>query len=544
MDLNLLDKFKVTEDIERIYSRMDKQMETTNTEDIISGIIEYQFMDLMDGLRLNKAELVAGRAIKFNVTDSKYTYLFKESERLLNLAEKAILYLGVTDIFEKTMKAKDSSNEYKKKMEKSISMRTKNIFVRGDGYPKQLVEFANRLYSEFDKDIKDAFGFTYSKCQSMIIYIYNYYCKKTEDLQDSFEKIVQSPVLNEGYLRNPNYDMFSISEGYVYRVEKKELYDEFGEDIVENIISYLGVGLGNENKSFNNIDDFNILYSKPIVDFGEYIYMPLPINTIQNLPKLFHYEFIANSNISKKARADYTQWRGDLIEELTAEYLNRLFEKKSVYTSLYYFDKGERFESDVTVQVKDTTLLCECKSKILVLNSLKGKLESIEKDFQDAIGKAYEQAIRTEKWIMDGNGFELDQAKGISKVINLNKTKQNFKLCIVADNFGWIASNISDYIEVDDKKDLPLVLNIYDLDIITKEVKDYKEFIKYLEFRNKYQDEVGFIDELEMFCAFKDEALKDYEDEEIDKVFIDRFTEALDEKYGNESEIFLANYTL
>lgn len=544
MDLNLLDKFKVTEDIKRIYSRMDKRMKNNNTEDIISGIIEYQFMDLMDELRLNKAELVAGRVIKFNVTDSKYTYLFKESEELLNLAEKAILYLGVTDIFEKTINAKDSSDEDKKKIEKSISMRTKNIFVRGDGYPKQLVEFANRLYSEFDTDIKEAFGFTYSQCQSMIIYIYNYYCEKTEDLKDSFEKIVESPVLNEKYLCNPDYGMTSISEGYVYRVEKKELYDKFGEDIVENIISYLSVGLGNENKSFNNIDDFNILYSKPIVDFGEYIYIPLPINTIQNLPKLFHYEFVANKKIIKKARANYTQWRGNLIEELTAKYLNRLFNKKNVYTSLYYFDNGERFESDVTVQVKDTTLLCECKSKILVLNSLKGKLESIEKDFKDAIGKAYEQAIRTEKWIMDGKKFELDQAKGSSKEINLNKTRQNFKLCIVAENFGWIASNISDYIKVEDKKDLPLVLNIYDLDIITKEVKDYEEFIKYLEFRNKYQDEVAFIDELEMFCVFKDEAFKDNKDEEIDKVFINGFTEALDKKYGNESKKFLTNYTL
>lgn len=486
-------------------------------------------MDLMDDLRLNKAELIAGRAIKFNVTDSKYTYLFKKSKKLLNLAEKAIRYLGFTDIFEKAIKAKDSSDEDKKKIEKSISMRKKGIFLRGDGYPKQLVEFANRLYSEFDTDIKDVFGFTYSQCQSMIIYIYNYYCKKTEDLKDSFQKKVESPMLNKEY---------------VYRVEKKELYNKFGEDIVNNIISYLSVSLGNENKSFNNIDDFNILYSKPIVDFGEYIYMPLPINTIQNLPKLFHYEFVAEKKISREARANYTQWRGDLIEELTAEYLNRLFKKKSVYTSLYYFDNGERFESDVTVQVEDTTLLCECKSKILVLKSLKGNLESIEKDFQDAIGKAYEQAIRTEKWIMDEGEFRLDEAKVNSKVINLNKTKQNFKLCIVAENFGWIASNISDYIKVEDKKDLPLVLNIYDLDIITKEVKNYKEFIKYLEFRNKYQDKVAFIDELEMFCAFKYKALKDYEDKEIDKVFIHGFMEELDEKYGNESEIFLTNCTL
>lgn len=542
MDFDLADKFKSTEDINRIYSKMDRLMQTTNTEDIISAIIEYQFMDLMDELRLNKAELVVGRAIKFNVTNSKYTYLFKESERLLQLSEKAILNLGITDIFEKTASAKISSEEDKKKIEKSISMRIKSIFSRGDGYVKQLVEFSDRLYSKFDSDIESSFGFTYSQCQSMIIYIYNYYYKRTEDLKDSFEKIVKSPIVNGSYLYNEDYAMHSISEGYVYRVRKEDLYSKFGKDTVDNIISYLSLDLGNENKSFNNIDDFNILYSKPIVDFESYIYMPLPINAIQNLPKLFHYEFIANKNISKTARAEYTKWRGDLIEELTAEYLNRLFKKESIHTSLYYFDKGERFESDVTVQVNDTTLLCECKSKILVLNSLKGKLESIEKDFNDAIGKAYEQAIRTEEWIMNEKYFELDESQGKSKVVELNKTTHNFKLCIVAENFGWIASNIADYIKVENKKDLPIVLNIYDLDIITKELKDDKQFIKYLEFRNNHQEDITFIDELDMFCFFKDGNLEDEKNKGMDEIFIYGLTQQLDKKYYAESEEWLTNY--
>lgn len=60
----------------------------------------------------------------------------------------------------------------------------------------------------------------------------------------------------------------------------------------------------------------------------------------------------------------------------------RIFNNNDIYKYLYYYENGERFEADVTVQRKNITLLCECKSKLLVLNSLKGKLESIEKDFQ------------------------------------------------------------------------------------------------------------------------------------------------------------------
>ena len=527
--------------IEKIYDKFDTIMKRYNTEDILSGIVEYQFMDLYDSLRLNKAELIAGRLIKFNVTDSKYSYLFKESEKILQLADKAIMSVGVNDIFELGMNVKDESYEEKKKMEKSILMKSKHIFMRGDGYIKQLVEFAEQLYSKFDDEIKQAFGFTYSQCQSFIIYIYQEYHKKTDEMNKNFIKNVESSVFNKIPI-NDNCVIQSIQNKYIYRISKDELYKRFEKSIVDNIVSYLSVKLGQQNKSFNNINDFNVLYAKPLVDFGEYIYLALPINAVQNLPKLFHYEFITSKKFSKETKGEYTNWRGTLLEDLTAKYMKRLFNKNNIYQSLYYYEDEQRFEADVTVQERYFTILCECKSKLLVLDSLKGKLESIEKDFKDAIGKAYEQAVRTQKWILNQNDFQLTKSEGKMKIVKLKKTKELFKICVVADHFGWIPCNIKDYIKIEDNEELPLVINIYDLDILTKEAKTFEEFIRYLKFRRDYQDKIMSIDELEIFCASREDELLYEKSIDKDIVFVDGYTERIDEKYYKESYNWIMRY--
>lgn len=76
-------------------------------------------------------------------------------------------------------------------------------------------------------------------------------------MNENFLRKLQTPLISGMHI-NEDYTMPSISSRYIYRVEKESLYKKFGQKISENIINYLGVKLGEENKSFNNIDDFNI----------------------------------------------------------------------------------------------------------------------------------------------------------------------------------------------------------------------------------------------------------------------------------------------
>ncbi|MGD1838008.1 MAG: hypothetical protein ACPKPY_08125 [Nitrososphaeraceae archaeon] len=522
----------------RNYDRIDRVMRRFNTEDILSGIIEFQYMDLADNLRLNKAELIAGVLLKYNINNSKYKYLFRDSERLLVYAEKVVLAQGISEIFERSVAIKDASFEEKKKVEKSVMMKSKHIFHRGDAYINQLIEFSSELYCKFDQDINQAIGFTFSECRNLLIFIYQKYHKVTNNLN---KKRMESLSVMGREVDSSGDIMQSVKEGYIYRIKKTELYDKFNEDKVNNMIEYLKVDLGIQS-DFNKIEDFNILYAKPIIDFGNYIYVALPINSIQNLPKLFHYEFIVGKKINKEARNRYTCWRGEVLEKITVRYMRRLFNKNKVYQSLYYYDGRKRFEADVTAIKDNTTIICECKSKLLLLDTLKGDIESLDNDFQAAVGKAYEQAVRTQSWIIEEREFEyIEESEEIIR-IKLPSKNKIFKLCVVADHLGWIPASISDYIPGIPIEELPLVINIYDLDIITKECNNFKEFKEYLECRINYKNRLMSMDELEIFLAIRSKKNIFEEAQEKDMVFVDRFTVEIDQKYYQKAYEWLMKF--
>ncbi|MEG0577738.1 MAG: hypothetical protein RSC10_08130 [Longicatena sp.] len=93
----------------------------------------------------------------------------------------------------------------------------------------------------------------------------------------------------------------------------------------------------------------------------------------------------------------------DVVEDLTVEYLQRLFGPEYIFKSLEY--KGQDGEADVTIQFENISIFCECKSKLLTLSTLKGISSSIQSDINKAIGIAYEQALRTINHINSGKGF-------------------------------------------------------------------------------------------------------------------------------------------
>jgi hypothetical protein len=182
-----------------------------------------------------------------------------------------------------------------------------------------------------------------------------------------------------------------------------------------------------------------------------------------NIHKQFHYTFIAEKVFDNQTVGIYTGNRGDVVEKLTSSYLGRLLNKEKIYCSLSYLD--EDGEADVTTVTSEGMLFCECKSKIITLNSIKGIHESIEKDVYQAIGAAYSQAVRSIERVQAGKKFITDSGDEI--VIENNSSK--YIVCITAENFGIIPSEIDEYIEIDETFGITYVVNIYDLYRIQKE---------------------------------------------------------------------------
>jgi len=149
----------------------------------------------------------------------------------------------------------------------------------------------------------------------------------------------------------------SIKEGFAFRIYKSEMETIIG-DAAYKMFDYLSVKAYDKDFKKVEFEDFKILLSKPFVDFGDYVYMPLLFSTLMNIPKQFHYSFIAEKIFDNKIVGIYTGNRGDVVEELTAIYLARLIDKNKIYCSLSYL--GEDGEADVTT-------ICHYFSPLLVV---------------------------------------------------------------------------------------------------------------------------------------------------------------------------------
>lgn len=438
-----------------------------NTEELISAMIKEQFIspDTIQTLELLGKEL-----LKYNNINSSRALSFDVFSEMLEQEHNNIMTYRGVKLLEKALLQKNEPSANPDEIFKSLMMQAQNEMHRGDGYACQLLAFADRLYSYFDDDFLSALGFKYSTYSKLLLFAYKFYI---ECIKNNIETLW---------------------------INKNILYRRFDRSEIDNIIKYMGIKLGVGDVEF--ITGLNPLYSKPIIDFEDRIYIPLLSSTLMNLPKVFHYNFVALKTFGKDVVAKYTKHRGDVVEELTIEFLSTIVPPNEIHRSLFYPHKGDN-EADVTISKQDCCLLFECKSKILTLPSLQGKIENIDSDVHDAIGKAYEQAVRTLKWIEQGGSFEKETTEGISQ-LTLTKPKKYFVLCITAENFGCVPYEIEKYVTIDPSIQIvPVVINIYDLEIILKESNSYSDFISYLEYRDENYHQLLAVDELDVFGDYK-----------------------------------------
>lgn len=500
-------------------------MSQYSLEEVLSGIIELQMLLYgHDDTFIPASEYLAVNALYACKEVGNKDFMWHDYEILEQYAKKACVP-NIEELFAETFKMTNASDEEKEKFLQSKMMQMKGNFYRGDGYIYQLVDVARRLYAPLDTQMKSNLGFSFTEYEKSIKYVFSQYGIK---VAKAYQEKYKFKNMIKALTCKKEPCLPSINEGYVFRIYKSQMKTIIG-DSANKMFNYLSVKAYDKDFKKVEFEDFKVLLSKPFVDFGDYVYMPLLFSTLMNIPKQFHYSFIAEKIFDKKTVGIYTGNRGDVVEELTATYLARLVDKNKIYCSLSYL--GEDGEADVTIATTEGMLFCECKSKIITLNSIKGLHESIKTDVYQAIGAAYTQAVRSIERVQEGKKF----VTTAEEEIVINDISSKYIVCVTAENFGIIPSEIQDYIEIDDVLGIPYVVNVYDLDIITNECESYEEFIQYIEFRMKNHEVISTLDELDAFGFFKKNG-----DVKIsidaDELLLTDFTADFDKKYKNEDK--------
>ncbi len=506
-------------------------------EDVMSGIIEMQMLLYGNGVDslIPASEYLAANAL-FSCKDSG-NKLFEWGD-YLKLKEycKEAFTPNIKELFTETLKMVSATDEEKEAFLQSQHMKLKNIAFRGDGYIHQLISFAERLYSPLDQEIKAKLGFTFTSYKKMILYIFYTYGVRVTKAHSNKYKIKN---MIKAFCGKINPQLPSIKEGYVFRINKDDLRKVIDSEEVDCICDYLSANAFVGEYKKVDLEELKILTSKPFIDFGKYIYMPLLFSTLMNLPKLFHYTFIAEKIFDKQVVGIYTKNRGHVVEELTQLYFKRIVKKENILSSLKYSD--EDGEADVTVCMPEGTLFCECKSKILTLNALNGSNDDIKKDVYKAIGAAYDQGVRSIKRVQDGKTF-IKYVEETAQEVHIDDTAVKYIVCVTAENFGIIPSEITKYIEIDKNISVvPYVVNIYDLDIITQECNSYEEFLGYLNFRQINHNIISSLDELNVFGFYKEHGNIEIKTKG-DELYITDYTQRFDRKYIHKDKEFLQKY--
>jgi hypothetical protein len=183
------------------------------------------------------------------------------------------------------------------------------------------------------------------------------------------------------------------------------------------------------------------------------------------------------------------------------------------------------------------------KIKLLldVVSDMRSLADSIEADIYKAIGIAYEQAVRSIKYIVQGKRFYKVVNKK-QKEIKLDNTDRKYIICVTAENFGVIPSKIHEYVDFDKTVPIvPYVVNIYDLDIITQECVDFRQFINYLEFRKENSDIVSSVDELDIFGYFIANGGEKISID-ADELAITNYTREFDKKFKKKNHEFFNQF--
>ena len=503
----------------------------------MSGIIEMQILLYGNGVDslIPASEYLATNALFSCKKNGNKLFEFRDYLKLQKYCKEAFIPYS-EELFHEVPKMVSATDKEKEDFLQSLHMKLKNIAFRGDGYIHQLIDFAERLYSPLDQEIKAMLGFTFTSYKKMILYIFHTYGVRLAKAHANKYKIknILKPFCGKITPQLP-----SIKEGYVFRINKDDLRKLIDSEEVDCICNYLSVNAFVGEYKKVDLEELKILTSKPFIDFGEYIYMPLLFSTLMNLPKLFHYTFIAEKVFDKKVVGRYTRHRGDVVEDLTQLYFKRIVKKENILSSLKYSD--EDGESDVTVCMPEGTLFCECKSKILTFSSLNGNNDDIKKDVYKAIGVAYKQGVRSIKRVQDGKNF-IKYVEQTAQEVHIDDTAVKYIVCVTAENFGIIPSEITKYIEIDKNiSAVPYVVNIYDLDIITQECNSYEEFLGYLNFRQINHNIISALDELDVFGFYKEYGNIEIKTNAFELYIID-YTNKFDRKYINKDREFLQKH--
>lgn len=255
---------------------------------------------------------------------------------------------------------------------------------------------------------------------------------------------------------------------------KEELVQKFG-DHANAFLARFSTPAMNANSEFVSPFSVNAVTIAPVIDLGEYVYIPNQYRLIESLYESPFYWMQGDETY----RATASDNRGHFVEETSANILRTVFGNEHVFENVkLYRGKNVVGEVDVLVVYGEYLLIGQAKSKRVTLKARAGDSEALKVDFEGAIQHPFRQAqecaalLRASARGVDSNGNE----------VAFPDLPRIFLLVLLSDGFP-AAKFLSHSMLSREGKDAPVIWDLGVLDCATRIFRTPVKLLYYLKCR-------------------------------------------------------------
>tara|TARA_A100000171_G_scaffold52958_1_gene74632 strand:- start:8241 stop:10559 length:2319 start_codon:yes stop_codon:yes gene_type:complete len=402
------------------------------------------------------------------------------------------------------------------------------IFYAGDGiYDFQYLEFLEKKYQYDEEWLKNNANFRFKdviQITNQIKQIHQEKFKKVNllGIRENRKKIIKKikkknrskknkPIDAEEYIAMLElyqfFDLFETDSHINKGLQKEDVTNEGWNSFYSGLIDIFSVKLSdfdekinflsfiqnfsipknskNRNKQFKSIGDFNQFKARPLIPLSaDTFFVPITFSVFEAVYESPYYWMLLDKTYNDKLAFN----RGKAGEEITYELLKSVFGKNRTFNSVRIELKKGQDGTDIDVLcILGSKALCvQVKSKKLTQLSRKGDFEQLKRDFKGAVQDAYNQGLICRSQIIENSatfynheGLKIELSEDIEEV---------YLMVVTTENYPSLTHQSFAFLEKNDEDPSPLVLTIFDLELVLYYLDNPYDFLYYVRQRTTLTD--------------------------------------------------------
>jgi hypothetical protein len=380
-----------------------------------------------------------------------------------------------------------------------MSAKIHSLYVRGDAYPHQFLQYSSEVYGQHDQWFNSNLGFTIDNAiriaRSIPVELERRVNESATSARtnaprraEEFLQAAEAAGLSRRglELRIACHLHFGKARDLLsFTVEEIAKVSGQGMNVCKAFLKRMSQRFGYRNPLFPDTFvgatkapwDYNCVDERPFIEHDDKYWL----FTNSMLPSVLFYTFYFDLMADSAYRPTFEASRGAFVELKVKDYAARVFPKEAVLLNPKY-PNGEEF-ADVAVLYDGKVLIFQCKAKGFTRSARIGEdFAQLRADMQAGIRAAFDQAVRARKYIRDSNeaisrtedgDLHID-TKQITDIYLINVTFMPFHA--MATRF----ENIEGALGLFPEREYPLSMPVGDLDIVSQLLDSPARFLHYI----------------------------------------------------------------